>query len=179
MVKIFSNVSADIAWKCRDYYEECTIKKIFKTLLTEGTLPVLIFRLANFFFNHGFFPVGWFLKMINGMVFGIVIGPKLKIGPGFCIAHANGIVIHRYAVIGNHFRIQHQVTIGQRNDKVPIIGNNVYCGCGSKILGGITIGDNVKIGANAVVVHDVPPNCTVVGIPARIVKQAEPDLYNQ
>lgn len=168
---MFKNIREDIRYKAEDYYGSATFGTILKTLVTEGTIPVLVFRAANFFFTCRLFPIGWFLKVFNEIIFGLVIGPKASIGPGFSIAHASGIVIHRHARIGSHFRIQHQVTIGQRNHKVPVIGNNVFCGCGAKVLGAITIGDNVKIGANAVVVHDVPSDCTVVGIPAKVVKK--------
>jgi serine O-acetyltransferase len=170
-MKLFKNIREDVRYKAEDYYGSASLLNILKTLVTEGTIPVIVFRTANFFFKRRLFPIGWFFKVFNEIIFGLVIGPNATIGPGFSIAHSQGIVIHRSAVIGSHFRVQHQVTIGQRNHKVPIIGNNVFCGCGAKILGAITIGDNVKIGANAVVVHDFPSDCTVVGIPAKIVKK--------
>lgn len=90
-----------------------------------------------------------------------------KIGRRFRVPHISGIVISYYASIGDDCTIYHQVTIGEESIKhkgqAPIIGNNVYIGAGAKILGPITIGDNVRIGANAVVTKNVPSNCTVVG----------------
>ena len=116
-------------------------------------------------------PPGYLFRMLNQILFGVVIGPKASIGPGLIIVHSNGVVINRQAQIGHHLIVQHQVTIGQSNLGIPTIGNYVYCGCGAKILGKLTVGDNVKIGANAVVVKDVPPMCTVAGIPAKIIRQ--------
>ena len=95
-----------------------------------------------------------------------------QLGGGLIIRHPNGIVIHPAAKIGPNCLIFQQVTIGAGSvPGFPQIGGHVDVGAGAKILGGITIGDNVKIGANSVVITDVPDNCTVVGIPAKIVNQ--------
>lgn len=94
-----------------------------------------------------------------------------NLGGGLMIPHPNGIVIHPKAIIGPNCLIFQQVTIGAGSiPGLPIIGGHVDIGAGAKILGGITIGDHVKVGANSVVITDVPDNCTVVGIPARIIK---------
>lgn len=95
-----------------------------------------------------------------------------NLGGGLIIRHPNGIVIHPDAVIGPNCLIFQQVTIGAGSTPgLPKIGGHVDIGAGAKILGGITIGDNVKVGANSVVINDVPANCTVVGIPARIINK--------
>lgn len=88
---------------------------------------------------------------------------------------ALGVVLHPRTVIGKNCIIAQNVTIGGRVNQpdVPVLGNNVFVGAGAKILGPVKIGDNAKIGANAVVVQDVPSNATAVGIPARIVSKAE------
>jgi serine O-acetyltransferase len=87
---------------------------------------------------------------------------------------ALGVVLHPHTVIGENCVIAQNVTIGGRSmfREVPRLGNNVFVGTGAKILGPVKIGDKVKIGANAVVIRDVPSNSTVVGVPARIVKRA-------
>ena len=84
-----------------------------------------------------------------------------------------GVIIHKDAVIGENCVIESNVTIGGRNNnpKVPVIGNNVFIGTGARILGDVHIGDNSIVGANAVVIHDVPANCSVAGIPARILHE--------
>jgi serine O-acetyltransferase len=84
-----------------------------------------------------------------------------------------GVVIHRRAVIGENCEIAHHVTIGGRGgfQEVPVVGDNVFIGAGAKILGPIRIGDGATIGANAVVLHDVPAHSVAAGIPARIIKK--------
>lgn len=87
-----------------------------------------------------------------------------------------GIVIHPTAVIGENVTIMHQVTIGTRDiDESAVIGDNVFIGAGAKILGKIKIGNGAKIGANAVVIKDVPENATVVGVPGRIIEKLKDD----
>jgi len=99
-----------------------------------------------------------------------------KLGGGLLIPHPNGIVIHPASEIGCNCLIFQQVTIGTGSlPGVPVIGSHVDIGAGAKILGGITIGNNVKIGANSVVIESVPSNCTVVGVPARIINK---DYYD-
>jgi serine O-acetyltransferase len=103
------------------------------------------------------------------------MSPDLDIGGGLYIAHPNGCVIHAKK-IGRNCSIISNVTIGMRNRwEFPTIGDNVFIGSGARILGGIKVGNNVRIGANAVVIHDVPDNCTVVGIPARIISTSQPE----
>jgi len=108
--------------------------------------------------------------------FGIDIPPSTKIGKGFYIGHHGSIVISGNAVIGDNCNISQGVTIGQVNrgprKGFPVLGNNVYVGPGAKIIGNVRIGDNVAIGANAVVTHDVPNNAVVVGVPSRIISYA-------
>lgn len=96
-----------------------------------------------------------------------------RIGPGMFIHHGFSTIINARA-IGRDCYILQQVTIGWTEKGCPSLGDNVYVGCGAKILGPVHVGDNVKIGANAVVISDVPSNCTVAGVPARIVRKHIP-----
>ena len=108
------------------------------------------------------------------LVFGCTIPPTTKLGRVVNIAHPIGIVIHQNAVIGDNTLIYQNVTIGRRNgslEECPIVGKNCILGAGCCILGVVKVGDNVKVGANAVVVKDDPSNVTVTGIPAEIVKR--------
>ena len=101
------------------------------------------------------------------------IEPRAKLGKRLMIPHPNGVVIHEDAVIGDDCMIMQQVTVGMIDEgEVPVIGNRVYIGAGAKIIGKLTVGDGARIGANAVVVNDVPSNATAVGIPARIIRRA-------
>jgi serine O-acetyltransferase len=104
---------------------------------------------------------------------GIEIHPGATIGKGFFIDHGMGVVIGETAEIGDDVLLYHGVTLGgvslEKKKRHPTLGNNVVVAAGAKVLGAITIGDNAKIGANAVVLKDVPANSTVVGIPGRVV----------
>ena len=122
-------------------------------------------------------PISVIYKMLYrraAHVYGIEIPYTAKIGRRVRIEHQHCIVIHGASEIGDECVIRHGVTLGIRDenlpDEAPSLGIGVSVGAGAKILGKVTVGDNVKIGANAVVLHDVDPNSVVVGIPARVVR---------
>lgn len=102
-----------------------------------------------------------------------------RIGPGFFIAHAMCVVMHPNTVIGKNCTIHQFLTIGGRNGKAPIIGDNVFIGASVTLLGDIHIGNNVTIGAGAVVVSDIPDNATAVGNPAKVVSTDNPGKFQQ
>ncbi len=106
---------------------------------------------------------------------GVEINPGARIGPGFFIDHGMGVVIGETAEIGRDVLLYQDVTLGgtgfDRGKRHPTLGNQVVVGAGAKILGNIRIGHNVRVGAGSVVVHPVPDNCTVVGVPAEIVRR--------
>ncbi len=106
---------------------------------------------------------------------GIEIHPGAQIGRGFFIDHGNGVVIGETTVIGDNVTLYQGVTLGgtgkEHGKRHPTIGNNVMISAGAKVLGSFTIGDNSKIGAGSVVLSEVPPNSTVVGVPGRVVKR--------
>jgi serine O-acetyltransferase len=105
---------------------------------------------------------------------GVEIHPSARIGTGFFIDHGMGVVIGETAEIGDYVTLFQGVTLGgtgkERGKRHPTLGNHVVVGAGAKILGGITIGDNVKIGANSVVLKSVAANSTVIGVPGRVIK---------
>lgn len=104
------------------------------------------------------------------------IDPQATLGRNLMLPHPNGVVIHGDAVIGDDCMIMQQVTIGMIGEgQVPRIGNKVYIGAGAKIIGRLNVGDGARIGANAVVTTDVPPNATAVGIPARVIERRAED----
>lgn len=106
---------------------------------------------------------------------GVEIHPGARIGPGFFIDHGMGVVIGETAVIGKNVTLYQDVTLGgtgtERGKRHPTLGHDVVVGAGAKILGNIRIGNNVRVGAGSVVVHSVPDNCTVVGVPGEIVRR--------
>jgi serine O-acetyltransferase len=113
--------------------------------------------------------------------FGIDISRDVRIGSGLYIGHFGGIVVNAAVVIGDNCNLSQGVTLGQvnRGPKAgcPSIGNNVYIGPGAKIIGRIHVGDHAAIGANAVVLEDVPPHVAVGGVPARVISDAGSDGY--
>ncbi len=114
------------------------------------------------------------LSQLARWLTGIEIHPGATIGNGFFIDHGMGVVVGETAEIGDYVTLFQGVTLGgtgkERGKRHPTIGNHVVIGAGAKILGAIRIGDNVKIGANSVVLKSVPPHSTVIGVPARIIK---------
>ena len=116
-----------------------------------------------------------YISYLTRIITGIEIHPKARIGNRFFIDHGEGVVIGETTIIGDDVLIYQQVTLGgtgnEHGKRHPTIGNNVIIGAGAKVLGNITIGNNVRIGAGSVVIDNVPDNCTVVGIPGRVVQQ--------
>jgi serine O-acetyltransferase len=122
-------------------------------------------------------PLFYVLLVINRILYplvriysGLELSPRTQIGPGLFVAHFGPTVIHPSTVAGRNLTLEQGVTIGRSGAGVPHIGHDVFIGTGARVIGGITIGDHVSVGAGAVVVKDVPPNCVVVGIPARPVR---------
>jgi serine O-acetyltransferase len=150
-----------------------------------GLHAVWFHRLAHWFWSHEFYFVGRLISHGGRFFTGIEIHPGATIGRRFFIDHGMGVVIGETAEIGDNVTMYHGVTLGGVTwDKVkrhPTIGDNVVIGSGAKVLGPFTVGANSKIGSNSVVVKEVPPNSSVVGIPGRVVMAAEkppekPDL---
>lgn len=132
---------------------------------------VKLLYLAIWFRKHRMSLIGHIIDKVIRIVFGCEIFSTTQIGSGILLPHGGlGVVVNDNAVIGNNVKIQSCVTIGGRGGAgVPIIEDDVEIGTGAKILGGVRICRGAKIGANAVVLTDVPPYSTAVGIPARII----------
>ena len=140
-----------------------------------GFLAVLMHRLAHRFYNKGFNLIARFISQFSRFITGIEIHPAAKIGEGLFIDHGMGVVIGETTEIGDNVTIYQGATLGgtgkETGKRHPTIGNNVVISAGAKVLGPFKVGDNSKIGANAVVLSEGPPNCTVVGVPGRIVRK--------
>lgn len=142
-----------------------------------GLHAVWFYRVAHWFWIHDFYFLGRFISHLGRFFTGIEIHPGAKIGNKFFIDHGMGVVIGETAEIGNNVTLYHGVTLGGVTwDKVkrhPTLEDNVVIGSGAKILGPFTVGRGAKVGSNSVVVKEVPPSATVVGIPGRVVMQEE------
>ena len=157
-------------------------KSILSILLTYPGVKALFFhRVANFFSLAKFDLIARIISQFSRFLTGIEIHPKAKIGKNFFIDHGMGVVIGETSEIGDNVTIYHAVTLGgispseesdnQRDIKRhPTLQNNVVIGSGAQVLGPITVGENAKVGANAVVTKDVPQNAVMVGIPAKNIK---------
>lgn len=133
------------------------------------------YRRAHWFHERGhYFIARWISQNARNRT-GIEIHPGAKIGKGLFIDHGAGVVIGETTEIGDNCTLYQNVTLGGTGKDVgkrhPTLGNNVMVGAGARVLGPFKIGDNSKIAANAVVLEEVPPNCTAVGVPARVVKR--------
>ncbi|MGB9847366.1 MAG: serine O-acetyltransferase, partial [Desulfotomaculales bacterium] len=149
-------------------------KSVWEVLLCyPGLHAIILHRVAHFFYRRRFFFIARLISHFSRFLTQIEIHPGAKIGEGFFIDHGAGVVIGETAEIGNNVTIYQGVTLGgtgkEKGKRHPTIGNNVVISTGAKVLGAITVGENSKIGAGSVVLKDVPPNSTVVGVPGRVV----------
>lgn len=138
-----------------------------------GLQALLFHRVAHWLHHIGLPFIPRFISHIARFLTGIEIHPGATIGQGVFIDHGMGVVIGETAIIGDYALIYQGVTLGgtgkESGKRHPTLGENVVVGAGAKVLGNLQIGNNVRIGAGSVVLRDVPSNCTVVGIPGRIV----------
>jgi serine O-acetyltransferase len=187
----FENIRADYdaylfaSWTwIPDYQERSELSRRlqrWEAIVFRGLWPsVVLYRLDVWARRRGVPLLPVIADVLNRFLFGVVIGKEVEIGPGFCISHGS-VVIDGVTRIGKNCSVNPYVTIGlSTSSKVglslrgPTIGDNVYVGTGARVLGPVKIGDNAKIGANAVVLVDVPDNYTAVGVPARVIPQRPP-----
>lgn len=159
------------AYKARDPAARSTLEIL---LLYPGVKAVRAHRKAHWCYEHGLKFMARLISQRSRHRTGIEIHPGAKIGKRLVIDHGMGIVIGETAEIGDDCLIYHGVTLGGTGKDVgkrhPTIGNNVLIGTGAKVLGPFKVGDNSRIAANSVVLSEIPPNSTAVGVPARVVK---------
>jgi len=134
-------------------------------------------RISNWLWRHNLkLMARWFAQLMRSLT-GIEIHPGARIGPEFFIDHGMGVVIGETAEIGTRVTLYHGVTLGgtslSKGKRHPTLEDNVVVGAGAKVLGAITVGENSRIGANAVVVKSVPPNSVVVGVPGQVVVRSQ------
>lgn len=150
------------------------IKSNMEVLLYPSFKVILSYRLAHkLYLKKHYFLARWISQRAARKT-GIEIHPGARIGKGLFIDHGSGVIIGETTIIGDNVTLYQGVTLGgtgkEKGKRHPTLKNNVMVSAGAKILGSFTIGENSKIGAGSVVLEEVPPNCTVVGVPGRVVK---------
>lgn len=154
---------------------DAAIKTPFEVFLYPSFKAIIRHRIAHKLYqNHHYFLARWYSQRTVRKT-GIEIHPGATIGKGLFIDHGNGVIIGETAIIGDNVTLYQGVTLGgtgkEQGKRHPTVGNNVMISAGAKVLGSFTIGENSKIGAGSVVLSEVPPNSTVVGVPGRVVKR--------
>jgi serine O-acetyltransferase len=145
----------------------------------KGYVALQAWRVSHWLWHQNRRDLALLLQSLSSDQLQVSIHPSASIGTSVFLDHATGIIIGAFAVIGNEATILQNVTIGRKSsepDRAPKIGKGVYLSAGSTIIGGVSIGDFAKIGAGAVVEHDVPAGCTAVGVPARLTNCPEPKV---
>lgn len=171
---MFERLREDIAaYRERDPAARSALEIFF---LYPGFRAVRMHRKANWFYRHKMFFMARLVSQRAVRRTGIEIHPAATIGRRLVIDHGTGVVIGETAEIGDDVLIYQGVTLGgtgkDKGKRHPTIGNNVMISSGAKVLGPFKVGDNSRIAAGAVVLDEVPPDCTVVGVPARVVKRS-------
>src|ERR1700712_2465302 len=167
------------AYRARDPAARSSLEVL---LCYPGVSAIIWHRLANGLWRRRLYLPARMASNVGRLLTGIEIHPAAQMGRRIIIDHGMGVVIGETAIVGDDVYMYHQVTLGgtssARGKRRPTIGRNVIIGAGAKILGDIVVGDDARVGANAVVVQDVQPGVTVVGIPARAVERnrAAPSL---
>jgi serine O-acetyltransferase len=170
---LFERIKEDIkAFRDRDPAAKSNWEIFF---LYPGFKAIRAYRRAHFFYKHGFYFLARLISQRAARKTGIEIHPGAVIGRRLVIDHGHGVVIGETTEIGDDVLIYQGVTLGgtgkHTGKRHPTIGNNVMISAGAKVLGPFKIGDNSRVAAGAVVLEEVPPNSTVVGVPARVVRQ--------
>ena len=135
--------------------------------MADGTLANTLYRLQGQLVRWRLTPLALLPHWVNKWLNGCVIGVKAQFGPGFVLIHPVGVVINSAVRGGRNVWLESSVVIGDNRGGVPVIEDDVFVGSGAKIIGGLRIGRGARVGANAVVLKDVPAGATAVGIPAR------------
>jgi serine O-acetyltransferase len=165
-------VVSDLRAKAEWLYGSATLRHVLTAWATDGSGAMIVYRLMQSMRRWRLAPLAMLFNKIN-VLGGCIIGRGAEFGPGFVLIHSNGVVINSSVRGGARVFLEHQVTIGAEKDAAPVLGDDVFIGAGAKIVGAVRIGSRVKIGANAVVITDIPDDATAVGVPARVVDRRD------
>lgn len=168
VMNLFSLICSDITAKALWLYGDTRWRNRIKARFTDGTSAMILYRWMQWAQRWHLAPLAMIFNKLNVMG-GCIIGRGADFGPEFVLIHSQGVVINASVRGGRGVMVEHQVTVGAEKGASPVIGDHVFIGAGAKVIGPVTLGNRCKVGANAVVLDDVPEGATVVGIPARVV----------
>lgn len=167
------NLLADLRAKqalYSQYGERCSL---LKAVMADGSCANALYRAQAALCRWHLAPLALLPHWLNKLLNGCVIGIRAQFGPGFVLIHPVGVVINSSTRAGRNVWLESGVVIGDNRGRSPVLGDDIFVGSGAKIIGGVTLGSGARVGANAVVLHDVAPRTTVVGIPARPLARAD------
>ncbi len=166
---VFGNLRADLRAKSVWYYGRASAGRSLRMVFSDGSLCTVLYRLMRALRRCKLGPLAALVYKLNAFLTGAVIGRGAEFGPGLVVLHGIGLVVNTAVKGGSGVLLEGGVVIGAEKGRSPVLGDRVFIGAGAKVIGGVRIGSDVRIGANAVVVKDLPDGVTAVGIPARIV----------
>lgn len=166
---------SDLAAKRALYSQYGQPCSFIKAVMSDGTMANALYRAQHALVRLGLTPLAILPHYLNKIMNGCVIGMRADFGPGFVLIHPVGVVINSAVKGGRNVWLESSVVIGDNRGACPALADDVFVGSGAKIIGGVRIGNRARVGANAVVLRDVPDGATAVGIPARCVGAAPPD----
>jgi serine O-acetyltransferase len=171
MASLVQLIASDLRAKAQWCHGGTGWREIIKTLATDGTAAMLWYRLMQWARRWRLVPLEMLCNKLNAICCNCIIGRGAEFGPAFVLIHSTGVVINGKVRGGQHVYLEHQVTIGAERRQSPRLGDHVFVGAGAKIVGAVAIGSDCRIGANAVVLDDIPAGSTAVGIPAKVVRR--------
>ncbi|RKF14396.1 serine acetyltransferase [Alginatibacterium sediminis] len=157
----------DFRRKQQIFWEDGAQVSMLRILISDGSGAMILYRLMRWLSERGLAPLALVIQWLNKFLNGCVIGQKADFDEGFVIMHPVGIVINSKVKAGKNVTLESGVVIGDEKGKSPVLHDDIFIGSGAKIIGGLTIANHVKVGANAVVTKSALQGETMLGIPAK------------
>ena len=169
---LFPDLRADLLAKAVWYYGPRRTGRLdcLRMLMSDGSLCTVLYRLMRALRRWRLGPPAAVVYKLNALLTRAVIGRGAEFGPGLVILHSVGVIVNTSVRAGGNVILEGSVTLGAEKKQSPTLGDNVFIGGGAKVIGGVRLGNRARIGANAVVISDVPDGATAVGIPAKVVR---------
>lgn len=166
-VALMNNLKADLKRKQQIFKQDGADVSMLRIIMADGTCANILYRLMRWFMYIRLSPLAYVCYQLNKLLNGCVIGVGTDFGPGLVLMHPIGVVINSKVRGGTNITIESAVVIGDDKGRSPQLENDIFIGTGAKIIGQVHIGNNVKVGANAVVTKSAPDGATMLGIPAK------------